>query len=82
MKRLDYKPEGVCARMIHVELDGKTVKQVSFEGGCPGNTQGICRLAEGMDAEDVIEKLRGIRCRGKETSCPDQLAKALEEAGK
>lgn len=80
MKTLDYTTRGTCARSIHVELDGHVVKKVSFSGGCPGNTQGICRLVEGMDAEEVVHRLKGVLCRGKTTSCPDQLALALEQA--
>lgn len=79
MKTIDYTTHGTCSRSIHVELDGNTIHKVSFEGGCPGNTQGICHLVEGMDADEVIRRLKGIPCRGKTTSCPDQLAHALEE---
>ncbi len=79
MKTIDYTTHGTCSRAIHIELDGNTVHHVSFDGGCPGNTQGICHLVEGMDADEVIRRLKGIPCRGKTTSCPDQLARALEE---
>lgn len=79
MKTIDYTTHGTCSRSIQVELDGNTIHKVSFEGGCPGNTQGICHLVEGMDADEVIRRLKGIPCRGKTTSCPDQLAHALEE---
>lgn len=72
-----YRTQGVCARTIDIEIDDGIVKGVSFGGGCSGNTQGIAKLVEGMKAEDVIEKLEGIRCGFKSTSCPDQLAKAL-----
>ncbi len=76
-----YKPKGVCSRSISLEIDDdKTIKSVSFVGGCNGNTQGVCSLVKGMKAEDVIAKLRGINCNGRGTSCPDQLAKAIEEA--
>ena len=75
-----YKTKGVCSQSITVELDGKTVKSVSFVGGCNGNLKGISQLVEGMDAEEVIKRLEGTRCGGKPTSCPDQLAKALREA--
>jgi len=75
-----YKPTGVCARGITVELDGSVIRSVNFKGGCAGNLTGISRLVEGMRAEEVIRKFRGTRCGNKATSCPDQLAKALEEA--
>lgn len=80
MKTIDYETKGTCAKRIHVELDGHVVRHVSFSGGCPGNTQGICRLVEGMDAEQVACRLKGVLCRGKTTSCPDQLALAIEKA--
>lgn len=75
-----YRTSGTCARTIYFELDGDTVKNVKFEGGCHGNLQGIGKLVEGMKIQDVISKLEGIRCGFKSTSCPDQLAKALKEA--
>jgi len=71
---MDYKTHGVCSSMIHVELD------VDFVGGCNGNLQGISSLVKGMKVEDAIERLSGIKCGSKATSCPDQLAKALREA--
>ena len=72
-----YKTKGVCARSILIDVEDDTVKGVRFEGGCSGNTQGVARLVEGLDARDAIGKLAGIRCGFKATSCPDQLAKAL-----
>lgn len=75
-----YKTKGVCAQAIEFELDGTTVKNVHFVGGCAGNTQGVARLVEGMDAREAISRLEGITCGLKPTSCPDQLAKALKEA--
>ncbi len=75
-----FRPSGVCSSLIEVELDGKIIKKVVFTGGCNGNTQGVSRLVEGMDAEEAIQKLEGIRCGYKPTSCPDQLAKALKQA--
>ncbi len=75
-----YIPKGVCSQAIDVELDGEIVKHVQFTGGCHGNLQGIARLVEGMNANDAIAKVRGIRCGFKSTSCPDQLANALEAA--
>ena len=77
-----YKPYGVCARMITFDIEDNIVKNVKFSGGCSGNTQGLSALAEGMTAEDIINKLSGIRCGFKGTSCPDQLAKAVAEAAK
>ena len=75
-----YKPEGVGARRITFDLDNGVVRNVIFEGGCSGNTQGISRLVEGMPAQEAIKRLAGIRCGFKSTSCPDQLAIALENA--
>ena len=77
---MDYKTHGVCSSMIHVELDGDKIKDVDFVGGCNGNLQGISSLVKGMKVEDAIERLDGIKCGSKATSCPDQLAKALREA--
>ena len=75
-----YKPTGVCSREINIELDGDIVKSVKFTGGCSGNTQGVAALVAGMKVSDAIARLEGIRCGMKETSCPDQLAKALKQA--
>ena len=74
-----YTPEGVCSRKITIEVDGNVVKKVEFEGGCHGNTQGVARLVEGMTLDEVIKRLKGIDCRGRGTSCPDQLAIAIEK---
>lgn len=75
-----YTPSGVCARAISVELDGDVVKEVSFVGGCDGNHKGLCALVKGMKADEVKERLSGITCGFRSTSCPDQLAKAVCEA--
>lgn len=75
-----YKPKGVCSRRITFDLDNGVVRNVIFEGGCSGNTQGISRLVEGMPVQEAIKRLAGIRCGFKSTSCPDQLAIALENA--
>ena len=75
-----FTTHGVCSRQIVLDLDGTTIKEVAFIGGCHGNTQGISALVRGMDAEDAIERLEGINCGGRGTSCPDQLALALEAA--
>lgn len=72
----EYKTQGVCSRKITLDLDGNIVRNVKFEGGCNGNTKGISKLVEGMTVEEVVEKLQGIGCGFKRTSCPDQLAKA------
>lgn len=75
-----YKTKGVCAQAIEFEVDtDNKVRNVKFIGGCSGNTQGVATLVEGMDAQEVIRRLEGIRCGFKSTSCPDQLAKALRE---
>lgn len=73
-----YNTKGVCSSYIDIELDGEIIKSVSFTGGCHGNLQGISSLVEGMNARDAITRLKGIRCGYKATSCPDQLATALE----
>ncbi len=74
-----YRTSGTCARTIKIEVEGDVVQSVKFEGGCHGNLQGIGALVKGMKIQDVIDKLSGIRCGFKSTSCPDQLAKALQE---
>ena len=73
-----YKTKGTCSKEIHFSMDGNIVTDVEFIGGCHGNTQGISRLVKGMTAEEVIERLEGIRCGRRPTSCPDQLAQALK----
>lgn len=74
-----YTTKGVCSNEIVIEIEGEILKKVNIIGGCAGNTKGICTLVEGMHIDDVIKKLKGIPCGYKGTSCPDQLAKALEE---
>ncbi len=71
---------GTCSRCVDITLEGAAVADVKFTGGCDGNIQGVCRLVQGMDAKRAISLLRGIRCGAKSTSCPDQLARGLEEA--
>lgn len=78
-KRIDYTPCGVCSRRIEIETEDGVVREVAFTGGCNGNTRGISVLVRGMKVDEVIARLRGIDCKGKGTSCPDQLAGALEE---
>lgn len=75
-----YKPTGVCSKEINIELDGDVIKSVKFTGGCSGNTQGVAALVAGMKVSYAISRLEGIRCGIRETSCPDQLAKALKQA--
>lgn len=76
-----YRPKGVCSHSMDIELDeNHVIKKVVIVGGCSGNSQGICSLVKGMTAEEAIARMRGIRCGMKATSCPDQLARALEEA--
>lgn len=78
MKTISYTPKGVCSRKIDIEVEGDVIKSVKFTGGCNGNTQGIAKLCVGMKVQDVIERLEGLNCNGRGTSCPDQLAKALK----
>lgn len=73
-----YTPQGVCSMKINFDVEDGIIKKVQFVGGCNGNTQGISRLVEGMRVEDVIQRLEGVNCGGRGTSCPDQLAKALK----
>lgn len=76
-----YKTSGTCSSNIELEVEDVIVKEVSFWGGCNGNLQGISRLVKGMPVQAVIERLEGVRCGGRPTSCPDQLCKALHEMG-
>ena len=75
-----YQPKGVCSRQMTFDIEDGVIRSVDIVGGCSGNLQGISRLVEGMKVEDAIEKMRGIKCGFKPTSCPDQLAIALSEA--
>ncbi len=79
-KKFTFYPQGVCSMMIEIELDGDVIKDVVFTGGCNGNLSGISKLIKGMKAEDVIDRLEGTTCGFKDTSCPDQLSKALRQA--
>jgi len=76
--RTTYTTFGTCARFIDIELDGDTVREVRFIGGCAGNTAGISALAQGLPVAEAIRRLQGIVCRNG-TSCPDQLSRALQE---
>ena len=75
-----YRTKGVCSRSIQFDIEEGRVTHVAFEGGCNGNTQGVARLVEGMPVEEAIRRLSGIQCGFRGTSCPDQLAKALQQA--
>ncbi len=80
MKQIQYVTEGTCSKLIEVSVDeNNVIQQVEFMGGCHGNLQGISRLVKGMKVDDAIERLKGIRCGAKPTSCPDQLSRALEQ---
>lgn len=76
----EYKTKGTCSQRILFEINDGIVNNVEFIGGCNGNLKGISKLVEGMPVDEVIEKIEGIHCGFKTTSCPDQLAKALKEA--
>jgi uncharacterized protein (TIGR03905 family) len=75
-----YNTRGTCSRQILFDIEDGKVRNVRFISGCSGNTQGVAKLVEGMDVDEVIARLKGIRCGMKATSCPDQLARALEQA--
>ena len=75
---ISYKTSGTCSRRIDVVVDGDRIESVEFEGGCSGNTQGVSKLVAGMMVDEAISRLKGIKCGFKPTSCPDQLARALE----
>ena len=77
---ITYRPKGVCSRLMRVEVEDGIIRQVEVQGGCSGNLQGISRLLVGMPVQPAIERMEGVRCGGKPTSCPDQLAKALRQA--
>ncbi|HEX3048538.1 MAG TPA: TIGR03905 family TSCPD domain-containing protein [Bacillota bacterium] len=79
MPELIYETKGVCSSRIHLQVENGILIHASFEDGCDGNAQGVCRLVEGMPVKEVIQRLQGIRCEDKDTSCPDQLARALEK---
>lgn len=82
MKKYQYTPSGTCSRNIEITLyDNGLVADVAFTGGCHGNLQGIGALVRGMRPEEVVARLKGIRCGSKPTSCPDQLAQALSQIG-
>ncbi len=80
MKHYTYYPSGTCSTQIDIDLNGDVIENVTFTGGCSGNTQGVSSLVRGMKADEAIRRMQGIRCGYKNTSCPDQLATALREA--
>ena len=75
----EYLPVGVCSMKMTIEVEENIIKSVNFLGGCAGNTQGVASLIKGMEIDEAIKRLKGIDCRGRGTSCPDQLAIALEQ---
>ena len=76
---ITYKPKGVCPQLMDVEVEDGKIVNVEILGGCSGNLQGISRLVAGMDIDEAISRMEGIRCGWKSTSCPDQLAQALKQ---
>lgn len=76
-----YRTQGTCSTNIELDVEDGILKNVVYQGGCNGNLQGISRLVTGMKVEEVIEKLEGVKCGRRSTSCPDQLCKALHEMG-
>ena len=79
MEHISYQTKGVCSRRIEIDVEDGIVAKVEYLGGCSGNTQGVAALVRGMKVEEAIERLSGIRCGMKSTSCPDQLSEALRE---
>lgn len=79
MEKITYKPKGVCCRLMEIEIEGDTLQSVAFQGGCNGNLTGISRLVKGRKIDEVITTLKGVNCNGRGTSCPDQLARVLEQ---
>ena len=79
MAKYEYKPNGVCSRKIVIDVEDDVIQSVEFVGGCPGNTLGIGALVKGMKVEEVEKRLSGIKCGFKQTSCPNELAKFLQE---
>ena len=77
--KFQYRPRGVCSQLMDIEVEYGRIVNVNVTGGCPGNLQGISRLLKGMSVDDAIERMDGIRCGMKRTSCPDQLAQALKQ---
>lgn len=78
MNQFTFRPQGVCSQLIEIETEGDIIQDVRFTGGCNGNLQGISALLKGMTVENAIDRLSGIHCGFKDTSCPDQLSRALK----
>lgn len=78
MNQFTFRPQGVCSQLIEIETEGNIIQDVRFTGGCNGNLQGISALLKGMTVEKAIDRLSGIHCGFKDTSCPDQLSRALK----
>ncbi|WP_249030020.1 TIGR03905 family TSCPD domain-containing protein [Tannockella kyphosi] len=76
---ISYKPKGVCASAMHIQVEEGKIIEAKIIGGCPGNGLGVCSLIKGLDVTDAIARMEGIRCGAKPTSCPDQLAQALKQ---
>ena len=76
--KVEFKTKGTCSSLIEVQTAQGIIEEVRFQGGCNGNLKGICSLVKGMSVEEVIQRLEGIRCGARPTSCPDQLAQALK----
>ena len=80
METIQYRPKGVCSSYMEIDVDNGVIQDCRVKGGCSGNLQGISALVRGMRVQDAIQRMEGIRCGFKSTSCPDQLAQALEQA--
>ena len=80
METIQYTPNGVCSKRMEIDVEGGVIQAVRVLGGCNGNLQGIASLLRGMRVEDAVERMEGLRCGMKPTSCPDQLAQALKTA--
>ena len=78
--KTSFKSKGTCSKLIEFEVEDGVVKNVRFTDGCDGNAKGISKLVEGMSVSEVIDRLEGVKCEEKQTSCPDQLAKALKQS--
>lgn len=78
--KITYVPKGVCSRLMEIDVENDVISHVKVVGGCNGNLQGVSRLLEGMEVEEAISRIEGIRCGAKPTSCPDQIAQALKQA--
>ena len=79
METIQYQPKGVCSNYMEIDVDGGVIQDCRVKGGCNGNLQGISHLLKGMRVQDAIQRMEGIRCGMKSTSCPDQMAQALKQ---